>query len=118
MAEEKFVSFDQLDDAAQQKVVSDFAKFYVPHFKAKNLDILTQDDHNGDVVDINSYLNNNATFSPEELLDGVITNRAGSFKRLLTYITDQQYAQDGSSVATPWEEWYLQKTVNIPQDRG
>lgn len=115
MAENKNKIKDLSEDA-QTRAISDFAKVYVPYFKNDNLDIIAQDDRNGDVVMINQYILANTVFTPGQMVEKVMENRRQNFINLLA-ILGQTYSSEGVS-QIPWNEWLLQKDSQIKEDKG
>ncbi|MDT6979283.1 hypothetical protein [Levilactobacillus zymae] len=108
------LTITDLDENAQQTALTDFAHFYIAHFKQNDLEILSQYRVDYSMNDINRYLFENRYFSPAELIAGVLKYKRPLFLNILKTVK-VAYNANGSLKDTTWEGWYHQNYAQIEQ---
>lgn len=101
---QNFLKIDQLSDQARKNAVKDFINFYLKHFKAGNLDVIVNQDHDEVVTSINEYILINRNFHHDTLVARLFDNRFSEFYTLLTEV-DQGYSEDGTALQQSWTQW-------------
>ncbi|QBP17807.1 hypothetical protein [Acetilactobacillus jinshanensis] len=107
----KLVKFDQLSDQAKKKAILDFAKFYVPHYRSENLEIIGSYDHTGLIWDINRDIWDNKFNSKEDVIKMSAHDRPKHYGKLLDKM-DQKFYENGNP-EKPWKKWYHDKYFSI-----
>ena len=103
-----------LDEGAQDTALTEFAHFYLRHYKTNDLEILSDFRVDYSMNDINTYLFENRFFSPDQLIAGVLRNKRQLFLNILKTV-GIAYNADGSLKDTTWEYWYAQRYAQIKQ---
>ncbi|GAF39327.1 hypothetical protein FC83_GL000707 [Agrilactobacillus composti DSM 18527 = JCM 14202] len=109
---DKFVKIDQLAKESQGRAVKKFIEFYLGLFKNRNLDVLSEQDHQDIIVAINNYIFDNISFTREQLIARLFADRYAEFVVYLTEI-DQTYTQDGLTTKQSWPDWLADKEKHI-----
>lgn len=107
-----FFKIDQLSDEARKSAVRGFINFYLEYFKAGNLDVIVNQDHDEVVTSINEFILINRNFHHDALVDRLLDNRFSEFYILLTEI-DQGYTADGLTLQQSWPQWLAGKESHI-----
>ncbi|HJE87245.1 MAG TPA: hypothetical protein K8U88_06620 [Levilactobacillus hammesii] len=108
------LTITDLDEGAQATALSDFAHFYLRHFKTNDLEILSDFRVDYSMNDINKYLFENRFFSPDQLITGVLKYKSPLFLSILKTI-GMTFNANGSLKDTTWEGWYAQHYAQISQ---
>lgn len=93
-----------------------FADFYISRFEAADLEIMESYDGNHNMIEINTYITNNDSFSRSNLIKHVLNIHAKRFEEILANIKDKTGA-DPESMKTyaDWDQWYLDRRNEIQQ---
>lgn len=108
------LTITDLDDAAQQKALSDFAHFYLRHYRTNDLEILSDYKVDYAMNDINLYLYENQVFSPAELIARVLQYKRPLFLSILKTVA-LPYNANGTLKDNTWDDWYHQSYARIQQ---
>lgn len=108
------VTFDKLDDAATKKAVGDFIEFYLRWFKKNDLEILAEYKIDWYLADINHYIFENKSFTPEQMKNDLLEQRGKDLKHVISVINPEYY-DDGSLKAESWDKWYHEKFEKVPK---
>ncbi|EHL98552.1 hypothetical protein HMPREF9103_01446 [Lentilactobacillus parafarraginis F0439] len=107
------VTIDQLNDSATTKAMNDFIEFYLPRLRKNNLEILSMYKVDYYLADINHFIFENRSFTPEELRDEVRKECGEDLKHVISVINPDYY-DNGNLVAGSWETWYEKKFEKVP----
>lgn len=110
------LTITDLDENARQTALSDFAHFYIRHYRTNDLEILSQFKVDYAMNDINMYLYANKYFSPDELVAGVLANKSDLFLTILKTV-NLAYNASGVLKDLTWDGWYKQQYVGIPEGK-
>jgi len=108
------LTITDLAEGAQQTALSDFAHFYLRHYRTNDLEILSDFRVDYSMNDINTYLFANKNFSPDQLIAGVLKYKTPLFLNILKTIAIP-YNENGSLKDNTWEGWYAQHYAQIKQ---
>lgn len=108
------VTFDKLNDAATKKAVEDFIEFYLRWFKKNDLEILAEYKIDWYLADINHYVFENKSFTPEQMVDALLEQRGTDIKHVISVI-NLDYYDDGSLKDGSWDKWYQEKFEKVPK---
>lgn len=76
------VSFDKLDETVSNKAVEDFVDFYLRWFKKNDLEILAEYKIDYYLADINHYIFENESFTPEQMKKNYLNNAVKTLNTL------------------------------------
>ncbi|GAA2967691.1 hypothetical protein [Lentilactobacillus parakefiri] len=107
------ISFDKLDETATNKAVEDFIDFYLRWFKKNDLEILAEYKVDYYLADINHYIFENKSFTPEQMRKDLLEQRGKDLKHVISVI-NPAYDQNGSLKAGSWDQWYQEKFQKVP----
>ncbi len=102
------VTIDRLDQSAATKAVKDFIDFYLPRLHRNDLEIIAMYKVDYYLADINHFIFENRSFTPEELREDVFRERGADLKHVISVINPEYYT-NGNLVAGTWDDWYQQK---------
>ncbi|GEO68018.1 hypothetical protein [Levilactobacillus spicheri] len=108
------LTITDLDEGAQDTALTEFAHFYLKHYRTNDLEILSDYRVDYSMNDINTYLFENRFFSPEELIAGVLKYKRPLFMNILKTV-GLPYNANGSLQDITWEGWYAQRYAQINQ---
>ncbi|MDN6597478.1 MAG: hypothetical protein L0K76_08005, partial [Lentilactobacillus parabuchneri] len=80
------VSFDKLDETVSNKAVEDFVDFYLRWFKKNDLEILAEYKIDYYLADINHYIFENESFTPEQMKKELLEQRGQDLKHVISVI--------------------------------
>lgn len=109
---DNFLKIDQLSDTARKTAVKQFMTFYLKLYKSGNLDVISNEDHQNVIVEINRFIIDNTSFLHDELIGRLMINRYQEFYIYLTQL-DQTYSEDGTTAAMLWADWLRDKESHI-----
>lgn len=107
------VSFDKLDETASNQAVEDFIDFYLRWFKKNDLEILAEYKIDYYLADINHYIFENKSFTPEQMKKDLLEQRGNDLKHVISVI-NPEYDENGSLQAGSWDQWYRAKFQKVP----
>lgn len=107
------VTIDKLNETATKKAIIDFVDFYLPRFKKNNLEILSMYKVDYYLADINHFIFENRSFTPEELREELYRECGSDLKRVISVINPDYY-DNGNLVSGTWEEWYQKQFDKVP----
>ncbi|AEB74416.1 hypothetical protein [Lentilactobacillus buchneri] len=107
------VSFDKLDETATNQAVEDFIDFYLRWFKKNDLEILAEYKIDYYLADINHYIFENKSFTPEQMRKDLLEQRGNDLKHVISVI-NPEYDENGSLKAGSWDQWYQAKFEKVP----
>lgn len=107
------VTIDKLNETATKKAIIDFVDFYLPRFKKNNLEILSMYKVDYYLADINHFIFENRSFTPEELREELYRECGNDLKRVISVINPDYY-DNGNLVSGTWEEWYQKQFDKVP----
>ena len=113
MADSTFTITD-LEEDAQATALNDFVHFYLKHYRDNSLEILSDYRVDYAMNDINTYLFENRSFSPDQLIAGVLKNKRQLFLNILKTV-DLPYTEKGTLKDVTWDGWYTQRYAQINQ---
>ncbi|MCF7522684.1 hypothetical protein L3X07_03550 [Levilactobacillus brevis] len=108
------LTITDLDEAAQQTALTDFAHFYLRHYRTNDLEIIAQYKVDYAMNDINMYLYANQYFQPQQLAADVLINKRDLFLAILQTI-NLPYNANGSLKDNSWDSWYQQQYATIDE---
>ena len=108
------VSFDKLDQTVSNKAVEDFIDFYLRWFKKNDLEILAEYKIDYYLADINHYIFENESFTPEQMKKELLEQRGQDLKHVISVINPEYYG-NGSLVEGSWDKWYREKFEKVPE---
>ena len=110
------LTITDLDEAAQQTALTDFAHFYLRHYRTNDLEIIAQYKVDYAMNDINMYLYANQYFQPQQLAADVLINKRDLFLAILQTI-NLPYNANGSLKDNSWYSWYQQQYATIDEGK-
>ncbi|MCM6796511.1 hypothetical protein [Levilactobacillus brevis] len=110
------LTITDLDEPAQQTALTDFAHFYLRHYRTNDLEIIAQYKVDYAMNDINMYLYANQYFQPQQLAADVLTNKRDLFLAILQTI-NLPYNTNGSLKDNSWDSWYQQQYAAIDEGK-
>lgn len=108
------ISFDKLDETATNKAVEDFIEFYLRWFKKNDLEILAEYKIDYYLTDINHYIFENKSFTPEQMIKDLLEQRGNDLKHVISVI-NPEYRENGALAAGTWDQWYAAKFQKVPE---
>lgn len=110
------VEMPKAEFAVQPDYLKVFANFYIAKFEAADLEIMDTYDGDHDVVEINTYITNNESFSRKNLVKHILNIHADRFKEILNNIKEET-GTDPESMKTyeDWDKWYVAERNKIQQ---
>ncbi|MBZ3776963.1 hypothetical protein K9P40_07730 [Lentilactobacillus otakiensis] len=106
------ISFDKLDETATNKAVEDFIEFYLRWFKKNDLEILAEYKIDYYLADINHYIFENKSFTPEQMIKDLLKQRGTDLKHVVSVI-NPKYDKNGNLATGSWDQWYHEKFEKI-----
>jgi hypothetical protein len=102
------VSIDQLDETTTTKAIKDFIDFYLPYLRKNDLEILSEYKVDYFLADINHFVFENQSFTPEQIREDLLKDRGQDIEHVISVI-NPEYQPDGNLVAGTWKKWYQAK---------
>ncbi|WP_412988522.1 hypothetical protein ACLJJ6_06955 [Pediococcus siamensis] len=99
------VSVTQLNSTNQDKVVRNFAQFYISLYRADSLEIISAFVPAGYLSDINAVITRNLYLTKDELLNLSLSVSHDDYLKVIERL-DQKFHETGTP-EMPWRNWLI-----------